>query len=126
MKIPFKLLAILAGAAALSAPALAQNYPVSGNWGQSSSSAPGAIDCGGKRVIGFNGDQRTDSKGGTPAYRNYSVTSDGQSQYRVVDRFSNAQQSSASTSYTLRKIDNDHIEMKMQGGSTLKLQRCKD
>ena len=112
--------------ALVAAPALAQNYPVSGNWGPTVAGQKGAIDCAGKRVIGFNGNQRTDSKGGVPAYRNHSVTSDGQSQYRVVDRFSTAQQSSASTSYTLRKIDDDHIEMKMQGGSTLKLQRCKN
>lgn len=112
--------------AALGAPALAQNYPVSGNWGQSASSAKGAIDCGGKRVIGFNGGQRTDSNGGVPAYRNYSVTSSGSSQYRVVDEFSNAQVKYGRTSYTLRQIDADHIEMQLQGGSTLKLQRCKD
>ncbi len=111
--------------AALAAPALAQNYPVSGNWGQSSSSAKGAIDCAGKRVIGFNGDQRTDSNGGVPAYRNRSVTAAGQSQYRVVDEFSNGQTSGARTSYTLRQVDPDHIEMQTQSG-TLKLQRCKN
>jgi hypothetical protein len=111
---------------AFGAPALAGGYPVSGNWGQSSSSAKGAIDCAGKRVIGFNGEQRTDSHGGVPGYRNYSVTPSGSSQYRVVDEFSNAQVKYGRTSYTLRQIDADHIEMQMQGGSTLKLQRCKD
>jgi hypothetical protein len=117
--------AVLLMLCALTAPARADIYPVSGQWGQSSSRAPGAIDCAGKRVIGFSGNQRTDSHGGVPAYRNYSVTAAGPSQYRVIDRFSNAQTSSGSTSYTLRKIDDDHIELKMQGGSTLKLQRCK-
>jgi len=111
--------------AALSAPALAGGYPVSGNWGQSASSAKGAIDCTGKRVIGFNGDQRTDSHGGVPAYRNYSVTAAGQSQYRVVDEFSNAQVKYGRTSYTLKQVDPDHIEIQTQSG-TLKLQRCKD
>jgi hypothetical protein len=111
--------------AVLGTPALAGGYPVSGNWGQSSSSAKGAIDCAGKRVIGFNGDQRTDSHGGVPGYRNFSVTSAGSSQYRVVDEFSNAQVKYGRTSYTLRKIDDDHIEMQMQSGGTLKLQRCK-
>ncbi len=110
-------------AAAFCAPAQADRYPVAGNWGQSSSSAKGAIDCAGKRVIGFNGDQRTDSNGGVPAYRNYSVTSDGPAQYRVVDAFSNAQVFDGRTTYTLKLIDSDHIVMQMRDG-TLKLQRC--
>jgi hypothetical protein len=111
--------------AALSAPALAQNYPVSGNWGPAVAGQKGAIDCAGKRVIGFNGDQRTDSNGSVPAYRNRSVTAAGQSRYRVVDEFSNGQTSGARTSYTLRLVDPDHIEMQTRSG-TLKLQRCKN
>lgn len=59
---------------ALAVPALADSYPVSGAWGQSTSLAKGGIVCAGKRVITFNGDQRTDSKGGVRAYRNKSVT----------------------------------------------------
>ena len=111
--------------AALAAPVFAADYPVSGKWGQSASADKGPIDCGGKRVIDFNGNQRTDSKGGVPAYRNKSVTTEGQSRYRVVDEFTTGQISNAYTSYTLRQIDDDHIEMKMQQGGTLKLQRCK-
>jgi hypothetical protein len=45
----------------LAVPALADSYPVSGRWGQSTSSAKGAIDCSDVRVITFNGNQRTDS-----------------------------------------------------------------
>ena len=107
---------------ALATPALADNYPVTGAWGQSTSSEKGTIDCAGKRVITFNGNQRTDSKGGVPAYRNRSVTGSG-SNYSVVDVFSNGQVNDAQTSYTLRQVDPDHIEMTMQSGS-LKLQRC--
>ncbi len=107
----------------LAAPALAQNYPVSGQWGQSSSPDKGAIDCAGKRVIAFNGNQRTDSKGGVPAYRNKTVTADGSS-YRVIDQFTTGQISNGSVSYTLRQVDADHIVMQQQGG-TIKLQRCK-
>jgi hypothetical protein len=55
----------------------AQVYPVEGRWGQSTSTEKGAIDCAGIRVIEFNGDQRTDSNGGVPAYRNQSVISEG-------------------------------------------------
>lgn len=108
----------------LAAPALAQNYPVSGQWGQSTSSDKGAIDCAGKRVITFNGNQRQDSNGGVPTYRNKTVTQEGSSSYRVVDVFTNGQVNNGSVSYTLRKVDDDHIEMQQQQGGTIKLQRC--
>ena len=107
---------------ALAVPALADSYPVSGAWGQSTSSAKGAIDCAGLRVIEFKGNQRTDSKGAVPAYRNKSVTPAGAG-YRIVDVFSNGQVNNAQTSYTLRLIDADHIEMSGQSGA-LKLRRC--
>ena len=109
---------------ALAAPALADSYPVTGAWGQSTSSAKGVIVCAGKRVITFNGNQRTDSKGGVPAYRNKSVSPAGASRYRIVDVFSNGQIHNGSVNYTLRLVDDDHIEMAMQSGGTLKLQRC--
>jgi hypothetical protein len=115
---------LILAALAVATPALAQNYPVSGQWGESNSSQQGPIDCSGKRVIGFNGDQRTDSNGGVPAYRNKSVTKVDDT-YRVTDEFTTGQISQGRTSYTLKQVDNDHLEMKQQGGSTLTLQRCK-
>lgn len=57
--------------------AQAQVYPVQGRWGQSASSEKGAIDCSNKRVIEFLGNQRTDSNGGVPAFRNQSVVPEG-------------------------------------------------
>jgi len=107
---------------ALAVPAQADNYPVDGAWGQSTSAAKGPIDCSGKRVVTFSGDQRTDSNGGVPAYRNKSVTQIG-SGYRVVDVFTNGQVNNGQSAYTLRQVDADHIEMTGQSG-TLKLQRC--
>jgi hypothetical protein len=107
---------------ALATSALADNYPVSGSWGQSASSAKGAIGCSGKRVITFNGNQRTDSKGGVPTYRNKSVTG-GPTRYRVVDVFSNGQINNAQVVYTLSLVDADHIALSGQTGA-LKLQRC--
>ena len=110
---------------ALATPALAQSYPVSGKWGESNSSEKGPIDCtGNRRVIDFSGNQRTDSNGGVPEYRNKSVQSVGQSGYRIVDEFSNAQVSAGQSEYTLRKIDSDRIVMN-QFGTALNLQRCK-
>lgn len=119
--------AILLGllAAALVAPATAATYPVSGRWGQSAGDTKGAIDCAGKRVVAFNGNTRTDSGGGVAAYQNRSVTQSGTGQYRVIDIFTNGQISVGHVTYTLRKIDDDHIELQMQPGGTLKLQRCK-
>jgi hypothetical protein len=112
--------------AALSAPALADSYPVFGRWGQSASSNKGAIDCKGKRVITFSGEERFDSGGGVPAYHNKSVETDGTStRWRIVDQFTNGQVRAGNTSLTLTKIDADHIVLDLQGGHTLKLQRCK-
>lgn len=108
---------------ALAAPAQAATYPVSGNWGVGAPPTKGAVDCSKLRVIGFNGNQRTDSKGGVPTYRNVSVTTSGAT-YRVVDEFTTGQISSAHVNFTLRQIDADHLEMTQSGG-TLKLQRCK-
>ena len=110
--------------AALSPPAYAASYPVSGKWGESTSTEKGAIDCEGKRVIAFSGDQRHDSNGGVPDYRNVTVTPQGVSRFRVVDTFANAQVSNPHTEYTLQQIDADHIELQTQGG-TIKLQRCR-
>jgi hypothetical protein len=59
-----------------------------------------------------------------PAYRNVSVTSAGQASYRIVDEFTNGQISSGRVYYTLVTLDADHIELQMQQGGTLKLQRC--
>ena len=110
---------------ALAAPALAESgYPVNGKWGQSNSSEKGPIDCGKLRVIEFNGDTRTDSNGGVPAYRNKSITTEGRS-YRVVDEFTTGQIRNGSTSYKLSQADADHLEMNQQQGGTIKLRRCK-
>ena len=109
----------------LAAPALAGTYPISGRWGAGAPPSKTAIDCGKLRVIAFNGDQRTDSKGGVPAYRNRTVTAVDAAHFRIVDEFTTGQISAAHVNYTLRKIDGDHIEMDMQHGGTLKLQRCK-
>jgi hypothetical protein len=110
---------------ALAVPAQAQVYPVEGKWGQSTGGEKGPIDCSdSKRVIEFNGDQRTDSNGGAPAYRNKSVVANGPSSYRVVDEFSTGQISAGESQYTLRQVDPNRIEMNSSGGTTT-LQRCK-
>jgi hypothetical protein len=109
----------------LAAPAQADTYPISGRWGVGTPSADGKIDCNGKRVITFSGNQRQDSKGGVPAYRNRTVTPQGPMRFRVVDEFTTGQISNAHAIYTLHLLDDDNIDMQMQPGGSLKLQRCK-
>jgi len=108
----------------LASPALAANYPVAGKWGIGAPPSKTKIDCSKLRVIGFNGDTRTDSKGGVPAYRNVSVTPQGAANYSIVDQFTTGQISNAHVNYTLRQVDATHLEM-TQSGSTLKLQQCR-
>ena len=110
---------------ALAAPAWADSYPVSGKWGQSTKSEKGPIDCTGLRVIAFNGETRTDSKGGVPAYRNKSVRGGAGGRWQVIDIFTTGQISNGSVSYTLVKTDENHITLDLDKGGAIKLQRCK-
>jgi hypothetical protein len=121
MRTPILVIAIIAAVS----PALAATYPISGRWGVNPPPAKGAVDCSNLRVIAFSGNQRTDSDGGVPAYRNYSVTRVSGTLYQVVDEFTTGQISNARVDYTLRKVDGDHVELDMRLGGLLKLQRCK-
>lgn len=102
----------------------AASYPVSGKWTYDNASAQGpAKDCG-ARYMEFQGEQRFDKGGGVPGYRNYSVTRENASTYQVTDQFATGQISARST-YTLRLLGPDHIELHMNaGGKTIKLRRC--
>lgn len=110
--------------AAFAVPALADAYPVSGRFGQSAGGEKGPIACEGRRVITFDGDQRRDTGGGVPTYRNKSVTAAGRSRWRIVDEFATGQ-INARAVYLLQRIDADRIELDMQPGGTISLQRCK-
>lgn len=117
--------AIFAGlvVTALSMPALADSYPVSGRFGVGAPQSNVPVDCSTLRVIAFNGDTRTDSKGGVPAYRNVSVTPEAGG-WRIIDAF-NTGQIRARANLILRKVDDNHVELNLQPGGLLKLQRCK-
>ena len=110
---------------ALSSPALADSYPVDGRFGVVSSFTDKPVDCAGKRVVAFNGDQRTDSKGGVPAYRNKSVQASGASSWKVIDIFTTGQISNAQAVYTLRAVKDGQLEMTMTPGGMIRLQKCK-
>ena len=112
----------LAVTVTLSTVALADTYPVQGRWGVGQPSRQ-PVDCSNLRVIAFNGDQRTDNRGGVPAYRNISVTPSAGGA-RVVDEF-NTGQIRARVHFTLRQVDPNNIEMNQERVGLVKLQRCK-
>lgn len=116
---------VVAFLVAFATPALAADYPVQGRFGVSVSDEKGAIECHGRRVIRFFGNQRTDNKGGVPAFRNVSVSPEGRNGFQVVDEFSTGQITNGRVYYGLRQIDADRVELRMQSGEMLKLQRCK-
>lgn len=101
--------------------AVADNYPVSGKWTYDVGGDGPAKECG-KRYMDFQGEQRTDTGGGVPGYRNRSVDGSGD-EYRIVDEF-NTGQIHARLNYSLRKIDQDRIELKLPQGKTIVLRRC--
>jgi hypothetical protein len=105
------------------APALAGSYPVSGNWTYNYSPEKGpAKQCGDKHME-FRGERRFDTGGGVPDYRNISVTPAGSSEYRIVDEVFNGPQH-GHMSFTLKLIDNDHIELALASGGNIRLRRC--
>jgi hypothetical protein len=112
-------------AVALSAPSYAlaqQSYPVSGKWTYENAAAEGpAAECG-RRYVTFQGQQRFDTGGGVPSYRNVSVDNIGNDTWRIIDEFATGQ-IHARSNYTLRKVDADHIVMQV-AGNTIKLRRC--
>jgi hypothetical protein len=124
-KAMLRLLPVVALIACATTPALADTYPVSGRFGVVQSFTDKPPDCTGKRTIAFNGDQRTDSKGGVPAYRNRSVTANGASAWKVIDIFTTGQISNAQAVYTLRAVKDGQLEMNMQPGGMIRLQKCK-
>jgi len=115
--------AFLAAALTAAAPAFAASYPVSGAWTYDYSPEKGpAKECGSRRME-FSGDQRRDTAGGVPAYRNVSVTRAGPARFQIVDEFATGQ-INARLEYTLRLIDEDHIEIKLASGPSILLRRC--
>ena len=53
------------------------------------------------------------------------ISAEGPKKYRVTDVFTSGQINNAQASYTLTLLDDDHIELNMQPGGQIKLQRCK-
>src|ERR1700709_375436 len=86
-----KRVAIIFALCTLSAPALAQSYPLQGKWGQDSSSEKGPVDCGKLKTVDFSGERRFNSTGGVPDLRAVQVTPNGGGNYRVTEEFRTGQ-----------------------------------
>jgi hypothetical protein len=115
--IPLTLIAVTAAQGA--------NYPIDGRWGVTASTQKGPVDCSTLRIISFKGNQRTDTGGGVPAFRNRSIQQNGSSEFRIVDEFTTGQISNAQARYTLTIIEPDRVEINQQPGGLLKLRKCK-
>jgi hypothetical protein len=104
--------------------AAADPYPIAGKWTYEHASDPGrAKTCSG-RIMEFRGEQRFDTGGGVPQYRNVSVNKASQTEFAVIDEFFNVQ-IRGRVAYTLRMIDGDHIELHLErGGAVISLRRC--
>jgi hypothetical protein len=73
----------------------------------------------------FQGNYRRDSGGGVPDYRNGSVARTGPTSFALRDQFLTAPNVRGHVDYTLRLIDQDHIEIRIpSAGRTLLLRRC--
>jgi hypothetical protein len=123
MRCTLPILTLVAATAPAAVSAQAQSaYPVSGRWTYENPRAEGAArDCG-RRYMTFQGVQRFDTGGGVPSYRNVNVENVGDGTYRIVDEFATGQ-IDARSSYTLRMLDADHIEIVI-AGQTIPLRRC--
>jgi len=107
----------------LAAPSAAATYPVAGRWTYENASAPGPAPTCGSSFMEFRGAQRFDTEGGVSQYRNVAVTGAPPS-WRVVDEFFNVQIRGRVT-YTLRLVDDDHVELSLIGGGRrILLRRC--
>lgn len=111
-------------AVCLAGPVFAASYPVSGRWGESRGGDEGAVDCAGRRVMDFDGAQRFDSGGGVPEFRATKIVPRNPGTFRITDEF-NTGQVNAQITYDLRQIDGDRLELVMNPGGTMTLQRCK-
>jgi hypothetical protein len=107
----------------IASAAFADDYPVSGKWTYDNPTAAGPADDCGARYMSFEGNVRRTTVGGVSFFNNFKVEQIGNTRYRITDQFDNAM-ISARQVYTLRVIDNDHIEIDLSAGPTIQLRRC--
>jgi hypothetical protein len=97
---------------------------VSGEWTYETPSEKGRAKSCGVRHMKFDGNMRYDTGSGAPEYKNVSVRQSDRNTWRVVDQFFTGM-ILGNVSYTLRQLDEDHIEIALDMGGTIwLLRRC--
>jgi hypothetical protein len=103
--------------------AVAATYPVTGKWAYDSGREPEEA-CRKGPTMEFRGERRFDTGGSVPDYRNRTISPIDRTSYRIVDQFFNGQ-TRGNVIYTLRIVDDDHVELYLSpSGKTIKLRRC--
>jgi hypothetical protein len=121
----FILLSSIALTGLAGSPAIGDSYPVSGLWTYRNASAKGAAEPCDRPTMEFRGDYRRDQRGGVPDFRNVSVERTGTSSFAVNDLFLTWPNVRGNVYYSLRLIDEDHIEISIpRAGRTFLLRRC--
>jgi hypothetical protein len=113
----------LAGGAAL--PAMGDSYPVSGLWTYQNASEKGPAPTCDRPTMEFRGDRRFDSLGGVPDYRNVRIERIDASSFALNDLFLTWPNVRGNVYYSLRLIDEDHIQIDIpRAGKAFLLRRC--
>ena len=121
MRAPALIAAAFAGTITVAA---ADTYPVSGAWTYDNASGNGPAKVCGPRVMRFSGNVRYDTGTSAPEYKNQSIVKRGATTWYVIDDFYTLQIRGRMI-YTLRLIDEDHIEIALEkGGRRFLLRRC--
>ena len=114
---------VVAGGAAL--PARADTYPVSGFWTYRSAAEKGPAQTCDTPTMEFRGDRRFDTMGGVPDFRNVRIARLDASTFALNDLFLTWPNVRGNVYYSLRLIDEDHIEIEIpRAGTTFLLRRC--
>jgi len=113
---------VLAGGAL---PARSDSYPVSGRWTYRNVADKGPAETCDSPTMEFRGDRRFDTSGGVPDFRNVTVDQIDASLFAVNDLFLTWPNVRGNVYYSLRQIDDDHIEINIpRAGKTFVLRRC--
>jgi hypothetical protein len=124
-KVHTLMVGIVALAQTIAGSAAGETYPVSGRWTYQNFSGAGPSDACREPIMEFRGDYRSDTSGGVADFRNVSLTQTGTSSFELRDLFLTAPNVRGHVTYTLRLIDEDHIEIYIpMAGKTARLRRC--
>lgn len=106
-------------------PAMSDSYPVSGLWTYQNASEKGPAQTCDSPTMEFRGDRRFDTSGGVPDYRNVSVDRIGASSFALNDLFLTWPNVRGNVYYSLRLVDEDHIQIDIpRAGKAFLLRRC--